>query len=79
MGGWQRRVARRRGAPDDAVTVPTAQGRLHAGDALVRHALHQAHVEADLVPFDDLRQETALESASARGFREFEGESARSP
>ena len=23
------------GAPDDAVTVPTAQGRLHAGDTLV--------------------------------------------
>ena len=36
---------RRGGAPDDAVTVPTAQGRLHAGDTLVRHTLQQADVE----------------------------------
>ncbi|MBG10076.1 MAG: hypothetical protein CMD92_02790 [Gammaproteobacteria bacterium] len=42
-------------ATHDAIPVLSAQARLHAGDALVRHTLHQADVELDLVPLDDLR------------------------
>ena len=34
----------------DAVAVTAAQACLHAADALIRHALHQTDVEANLVP-----------------------------
>jgi len=36
---------------DDAIAVTAAQAGRHARDALIRHALKQADVEADLVPF----------------------------
>jgi hypothetical protein len=39
-------------AADDAVPVAAAQGGLHARDALVRHALEQTDVEAQLIPLD---------------------------
>ena len=40
--------------------VTAAKARLHARDALVRHPLHQADVEADLVPLDDLPRSRML-------------------
>lgn len=42
-------------AAHHAVAVTTAKARLHPRHTFVWHALHQADVEADLVPFDDLR------------------------
>ena len=36
-------------AAHDAIAVLAAQARLHARDALIRHALHQADVKLDLV------------------------------
>ena len=44
-------------AANDTIAVLAAQTRLHARDALIRHALHKTHVEADLVPLDDLRKQ----------------------
>ena len=38
----------------DTVAVLAAQRCLHARNAFVWHALHQTHVEVNLVPFDDL-------------------------
>jgi len=40
-------------AAHDAVAVTAAQRSLHAAHALIRYALHQTHVEANLVPLDD--------------------------
>ena len=37
-------------AAHDAVAVTAAQACLHAADALIRNALHKAHVEANFVP-----------------------------
>ena len=42
----------RTAAADDAIAVTAAQGCLHARHALVRHALEEADVEAELVPLD---------------------------
>jgi hypothetical protein len=39
-------------AAHDAVAVTAAQGRLHARHALVRHALEEADIEAELIPLD---------------------------
>ena len=39
-------------AAHDAVAVLAAQRGLHARDALVRHTLHEADVEANLVPLN---------------------------
>jgi len=38
----------------DAVAVLAAQRGLHARHSLIRNPLHQADVELDLVPLDDL-------------------------
>ena len=39
-------------AADDAIAVTAAKGCLHARDTLVRHALEETDVEAELVPLD---------------------------
>ena len=36
-------------AANDTIPVLTAQARLHARDALIRHALHKTDIEADPV------------------------------
>ena len=52
-------------AAHDAVAVLAAQRGLHARHALIRYALHQADVELDLVPLDDLpTREVGSEHAS---------------
>ena len=53
-------------AAHDAVALTAAQGRLHARRTLVGHALHQPHVEADLVPFDDSAGDLEVGQADAR-------------
>ena len=40
-------------AADDAVAVLAPQRSLHARHAFVRYTLHQADIEANLVPLDD--------------------------
>ena len=44
----------RQPAANHAIALTPAERRLHARRALVRNALHETHVEADLVPLDDL-------------------------
>ena len=56
MSTWWLRMAAWRGSSGslapahDAVAVLAAQRGLHARHALIRHALHEADVELDLVP-----------------------------
>ena len=53
-------------AAHDAVALTAAQGRLHARRALVRHALHQADVEANLVPLHHGPGDLEVGKADAR-------------
>ena len=53
-------------AANHAVAVATAERCLHPADALVRHALHEADIEADLVPLDDSAGDLEEGQAHAR-------------
>ena len=49
-----------------AIALTPAERRLHARRALVRNALHQPHVETNLVPFDDSALDLKVGQADAR-------------
>ena len=51
---------------DHAIALAPAEGRLHARRALVRHALHETHVEANLVPFDHRTLDLEVRKSDAR-------------